>query len=106
MSNSFGNPIVLTAAMGSDYWTTVSVPAGQGKPIRVKKIVWTNPGAAGAGSFQITDASTAANVLAQGNAPASTLNPDQQIDFEQDTYWRNWKLVTLTGGGTLLIYFN
>jgi hypothetical protein len=106
MANSFNKPIILDTAMGSDFWATISVPAGQGKPIRVKKIVWTNPGAAGAGTFVITDASTAANVLAQGNAPAASLNVDQQIDFEQDTYWRNWKLTTLTGGGKLLIYYD
>lgn len=106
MANVFNKPIVLDTAMASDFWTTISVPAGQGKPIRVKKIVWTNPGAAGAGTFVITDASTGANVLAQGNAPAASLNPDQQIDYVMSTTWRNWKLATFTGGGKLIIYWD
>lgn len=106
MANAFKKPIILDTAMGADFWSTIAVPAGQGKPIRVRKIVWTNPGAAGAGTFVITDASTGANVLAQGNAPAASLNPDQQIDFgPAGVQWRNWQLTTLTGGGKLIIYW-
>jgi hypothetical protein len=90
--------------MAQDFLTAIGAVAGLGRPLRVKKIVWNSPGAAGAGSFVITDGSTAANVLAQGNAPAASNNSDQQIDFPEPVTWKNFKLTTITGSGKLLIY--
>lgn len=87
--------------MAQDYWTTIGVPAGQGKPLMVKRIRWINPGAAGTGSFVIGD--TFGNVLEQGNAPAASLNVDQDIPINPPRPWRNWQLTTFTGGGTLEI---
>lgn len=104
MANSFKKPIILDSTMASDYWTTISVPAGQGKPLMVSKIRWVNPGAAGAGSFVITDASSSANVIEQGNAPAASLNPDQEIVYSKPRPWRNFQLTTFTGGGKLEIH--
>jgi hypothetical protein len=94
-------PIVVDTAMAQDFLTAISATA---RPLRVRKIVWVNPGAAGAGAFTITDGSTAANVVAQGNAPAASLNPNQQIDFGNPVMWKNFKVTALTGGGKLLIY--
>lgn len=105
MANNFNvRPIVLDTVMTNDFLTTISAVAGLGRPLRIRKIVWVNPGAAGAGAFTITDGSTAANVLAQGNAPAASLNPDQQIDFNNPPMWKNFKLTAISGGGKLLVY--
>lgn len=106
MANAFKKPFLLDTAMVSDFWTTISVPAGQGKPIKVSKIRWINPGNAGAGSFLITDASSSSNELAKGNAPAASLNPDQEIVFNPPRPWRNWQLTGLTGGGQLEIHWD
>lgn len=101
--SSFGKPIIITAAMASDFWATIGIVAGQfGKPIKVQKIVWNNPGAAA--SFVITDASTAANVLKQGNTPTGYIGPDPEYDFVDEVPWRNWKVTTLSAG-TLFIYY-
>lgn len=100
------NPIVATGTggMASDYWTTISVPTGQGKPIKVKKIQWMSPGASG--SFVITDNSSAANVLFQGATPASFAGQDVEYDFAGDEQqWRNWKITTLSAG-TLMIFYH
>jgi hypothetical protein len=98
-------PLILsgTGGMASDFWTTISVPAGQGRPILVDKIVWVNPGASA--SFTITDASTGANVIAQGSTPTGYIGQDVEYDFAAPRPWRNWKCTALTAG-TLLIYFH
>lgn len=98
-------PLILTGTggMASDFWTTISVPAGQGKPILVDKIVWVGPGASGA--VTITDASSSANVIFQAATPASYAGPDPEYDFVAPRPWRNWKCTQLTGG-TLLIYYH
>lgn len=106
MANSFKKPITLDTTMAQDFWASISVPAGQGKSIRVTKIRWISPGAAGAGSFVITDASSGANVLEQGVAPAASLNPDQEIVYAVPRTWRNWQLTTFTGGGKLEIHWD
>jgi hypothetical protein len=98
------NPIILDTVMGSDFWTSISVPAGQGKPIIVQKIRWVNPGAAGAGAFTIVEP-ISGKTLEQGNAPAASLNPDQEIVFPKGKAWRNWQLTAISGGGKLEIHY-
>ena len=100
------NPIIAsgTGGMAAGYWSTISVPAGQGKPIKVKKIVWSGAGASA--SFSITDNSTAANVLFQGATPASFAGQDIEYDFAGDEQqWRDWKIATLSAG-TLQIFYH
>lgn len=96
-------PLVLTGAggMANDFWTTISVPAGQGKPIWVDYIEWIAPGASA--TFTITDASTGASVLAEGSTPASYAGPDPVYPINKQ--WRNFKCTGLTAG-TLLIYYH
>jgi hypothetical protein len=94
--------ITGTGAMASDFWATISVPAGQGKPIMVDKIVWVGPGASA--SFTITDASTGANVLASGTTPAGFIGSDPEYDFETPRPWRNWKVTALTAGELQIFY--
>jgi hypothetical protein len=89
--------ITGTGGMAQDFWTTISVPAGQGKPIIVDKIVWIGPGVSA--NFTITDASTGANVLAAGSTPASFAGADPEYDFPNGgKQWRNWKVTQLTAG--------
>lgn len=100
------NPIVSsgTGAMAAGYWSSISVPSGQGKPIKVKKVVWTGAGASA--SFSISDNSTAANVLLQGATPASFTGQDVEYDFAgTEPTWRDWKITALTAG-VLLIYYH
>lgn len=95
-------PLIISGAggMANDFWTTISVPAGQGKPIFVESIEWMGPGASA--SFTITDASTGANVLAEGSTPASFAGADPVYPINKQ--WRNWKVTALTAG-TLIIYY-
>ena len=105
MANNLNvRPIVLDTVMAQDFLTAISAVAGLGRPLRIRKIAWVNPGAAGAGAFTITDGSTAANVLAQANAPLATNNTDQQVDFNNPVTWKNFKLTAISGGGKILIY--
>ncbi len=105
MANNFNvRPIVLDTVMANDFLTAISAVAGLGRPLRIRKIAWINPGAAGTGAFTITDGSTAANILVQGNAPLATNNADQQIDYNNPLTWKNFKLTAISGGGKLLIY--
>lgn len=106
MANVFKKPIVLDTVMGSDFLSTINVPAGQGRPLMVTKIRWVNPGAAGAGTFLLTDGSSAANQLEKGNAPAASLNVDQEIIYPKPRPWRNFQLTALTGGGQVEIHWD
>jgi len=101
MANTFNRPIILTGTMANDYLTTIGAVAGNEKPLRVIKVVWTAPGVSG--SFVITDGSTAGNVLLQGVTPASFAGQDVEYDFEVPLAWRNFKVTTLSAG-TLLIF--
>ncbi|HWF05556.1 MAG TPA: hypothetical protein VHA06_17855 [Candidatus Angelobacter sp.] len=99
-------PLIITGtgAMAQDFWTAIGVPVGQGKPIVVDKIVWVAPGASA--SFTITDASTGANVIAEGSTPATFVGADPEYDFPNGGRpWRNWK-VTALSAGTLVIYYH
>ena len=82
--------------MAQDFWVTIGVPAGQGKPIIVDKIVWIGPGASA--SFTITDASAGANVLAKGSTPAGFIGADPEYRFPRGMPWRNWQVTELTAG--------
>jgi hypothetical protein len=103
MANAFKKPIVLDSVMAQDFLTTIGA---LNKPLLVDKIRWINPGAAGAGTFLITDASSSANQLEKGKAPAASLNVDQEIVYDTPRTWKNFQLTTFTGGGQLEIHYH
>jgi len=91
MSDVTINPIVVDGTL-----TVTSLP----RPVRVKKVYWFNPTTSGH-DFSITDGSTAAEVLLEGQAEAN--NGSQNFDFDPPQVWKNFAVPTLTSG-TLYIY--
>ena len=99
-------PFVLDGTMAQSLRASQGLSAGQeGMPIRVKAIVWENPGAAGAGAYAITEP-ISGKVLAQGNAPLASNNPDQEQTFQPPLKWRDFQLTTFSGGGKLIIHWD
>jgi hypothetical protein len=91
MSDVTVNPMVVDGVL------TVTDLA---RPIRVKKVYWFNPTTSG-DDFTITDGSSGANVLLEGQSEAN--NQSQNFDFDPPPIWKNFAVPTLTSG-TLYIY--
>lgn len=94
MANVFKKPITLTTTMSQDYWSTIGVPAGQGKPLLVKSIIWSAPGA----SANLVIQDTFGNVLFQASTPASFAGSDPEYLFDPPRKWRNFQATTLSAG--------
>lgn len=91
MSDVTVNPMVVDGVL------TVTSLA---RPIRVKKVYWFKPTSTG-DDFVITDGSTAAEVLLEGQAEADL--GSQNFDFDPPQVWKNFAVPTLTSG-TLYIF--
>jgi hypothetical protein len=91
MSDVTVNPMVVDGVL-----TVTSLD----HPIRVKKVYWFDPTTSG-DDFVITDGTSAAEVLLEGQAEAN--NGSQNFDFDPPQVWKQFAVPTLTSG-TLYIY--
>lgn len=99
MANIFTqNPMRIDSVMASDYLTTISASAGLERPIKVVSIRVENPTPT-AGTWTITDGSTAANTLYELNLPATVgTNDDTTLRL-----WRNFKAPAPPAGWVMWI---
>lgn len=104
MSSFNQKPIIINSAMAQSFWTNLRnlgvLAQTMGKPIRVEKIVWNDPG--GSASFVITDASANQNQLAAGNTPLDYVGADPI--YYPDATWRDWQVTVLTAGDLYVYY--
>jgi len=101
--NLLANPVIVTGVMSSSYKTTLA--ANKAAPFAVciiKHIRWVNPGASGAGAFQITDPADN-HVIASGNAASAAADQDISFDAAPEQV-RDFIVSTLSGGGYLEIH--
>lgn len=104
MSSFNQKPIKITAPMTQSFWAMLRAQGVlnsiYGKPIRVEKIVWNDPGPKA--SFVITDASAAQNELAAENTPVDFVGADPFYPIDET--WRDWQVTVLTGGDLYIHY--
>lgn len=94
------DPVSLDTAMTGGYKAAVASTQGSFIPLRVSKIVWHNPAAAG-NTFQIADP-TSGTVLFE--AIAAVAGQDVVLDFNANPkVVRDFQLTQISSG-TLLIY--
>lgn len=102
---TLADPIVTsgTGAQATDWLTLTSAQAGTGRPIKIYKVIWSNPGASG--SFSISDGAATPSVLLADSTPAAYVDQSVKYEFASDApMWKNFKITALTAG-TLYIYY-